>query len=1206
MAQGNNNNTRTLTANFSASTTAFSQGILEAKQKLGELNASLEEQKQKIKQTNDTIKTYQQQLAELKKATNNGNNATEEQRKEMQKLEDAIAASTAELGQYRAAQQQIQAEVRETNQHLNTMRHSFDDNNTAAASFGDVLKANLLSGAIMQGMQELTNLLKGAAEYAYDVGSSFEASMSQVGATMGMTREEIQGGSAEFTMLKNAAQEMGASTQYTATQAGEALNYLALAGYDAEKAAAMLPKVLNLAAAGNMDLAQASDMVTDSMAALGLETEYADTFIDQMARTSQKSNTSVQQLGEGILQVGGTAKNLAGGTVELNTALGILADNGIKGAEGGTKLRNIILSLTAPIADAKEYMDTLGVSVFDMQGNMRGLEDIFADLSVVMSTMGDDDKSAAIQKIFNKTDTAAVEALLANYGARFEELSGHIENSAGAAAEMAAVLTDNVKGSVTITQSAIEGFGISLYNQFGDSLKDAVDAVGDAFSDMTARVTESAELSESISGMGESFAEFAQEAAELGEDLLPDLLAGLADLIKLIIDCRGVVGAVITALVTFKAAIGIGNVVTATVNAIKLFTTATGRATVAQQAFNATAAANVYVAVAAAVISLTAAVNTLADSIPNATERTNKLMRATEDATEAAKDYVEQADEIDAIAEEYEAVTKAEMDDAEQKEKLLELQQSLIDKFGSEAAGIDLVTGAYQAQLETIRNLSAEKRQEALDAAQRVKERVAEAEEQGITIEYKNDIYGAFNENGELQTMLNWAAELGVTNDALMQKLQNGEITAQEAFAEMNQFEGSAGNLNPWSKGEYTLKGTLEEQRDALKKLNESIIWNDELAGSEFADHIAEKLAQVEAWIVERDEANATADAIINSGGTTTGKKEDTEDDSSDESTTTTGGKYWKQEEYEAATAARLAQQSQQYDKEFTELERKKKRFEISEEDYYKQWNSLVTKYLAPHTDKYEDAMDGILAYYNKPKTGTTKETTAEDIYKAKKQQLQNDRDLDLITDAQYYDSLYSLALTYLDKESQAFIDAKKELYKWQKQQDEKQRKEALDDTKAAYDKLFAAIDAETQKRERAKEDADFAEQERILQNRLQYEQLDEFSRRELEEELQKVREEKNDMLYDRSVDDAKAAAEQVYELSRAAYEDASVNLNAAMTQATAVFSALGNGTRNIAQAITTTNNTTNNNAVTVQVDAFNKTLEQLVSAFRKVISSDI
>lgn len=228
-----------------------------------------------------------------------------------------------------------------------------DETGKKTVSLGDIIKANLISSAIINGVKALANGLKTLATAAVGVGSDFESGMSQVAATMGITTEEIAAGSEEFDKLQKAAKEAGATTQFSATQAAEALNYMALAGYDADKSIETLPTVLNLAAAGGMDLATASDMVTDSMSALGDAAGTTESFVDKMAKTSQKSNTNVQQLGEAILTVGGTAKNLAGGVVEMNTVLGIFADNGVKGAEGGTALRNVILSLTAPTDKAK-------------------------------------------------------------------------------------------------------------------------------------------------------------------------------------------------------------------------------------------------------------------------------------------------------------------------------------------------------------------------------------------------------------------------------------------------------------------------------------------------------------------------------------------------------------------------------------------------------------------------------------------------------------------------------------------------------------------------------------------------------------------------------------------------------------------------------------------------------------------------------------
>ena len=301
---------------------------------------------------------------------------------------------------------------------------------------------------------------------AVKTGMQFDTAMSQVAATMGVTTDQIG-------ELRDFAQEMGAKTAFSATQAAEALNYMALAGYDADTSMKMLPNVLNLAAAGAMDLGRASDMLTDSQSALGLTIEETNTLVDQMAKTASKSNTSVSQLGDAILTVGGTARNLRGGTTELATALGILADNGVKGAEGGTALRNILLSLSAPTDVAAKKMQELGVSVFDAEGNMRGLNDIFEDLDDSLGALTQEQRMEALATIFNNRDLKSATALMSNYGARWDELTGYIEDAAGAAKQMADTQLDNLNGDITLMKSALEGVKIEFSDGINPALRDA-------------------------------------------------------------------------------------------------------------------------------------------------------------------------------------------------------------------------------------------------------------------------------------------------------------------------------------------------------------------------------------------------------------------------------------------------------------------------------------------------------------------------------------------------------------------------------------------------------------------------------------------------------------------------------------------------------------------------------------------------------------
>lgn len=415
-----------------------------------------------------------------------------------------------------------------------------------------------------------------------EVGSGFEASMSQVAATMGITSA-----AAEFDVLSDAAKEMGEATKFSASQAGEALNYLALAGYDAEKAVNALPTVLNVAAAGGMELAAASDMVTDAMSALGLETSQMADFSDKLAVTAQKSNTSVAQLGEAILTVGGTAKNLAGGVTEMNTVLGILADNGIKGAEGGTALRNVILSLTAPTSKAAGVIDDLGLAVFDNEGKMRSLHDIVYDLNDALSTMTDADKSQVLSDIFNKVDLKSVNALLGTSMERFDELSGYIDNCSGAAADMAVTMDDNLKGDLTIMQSALEGLGIAAYEKFQTPMRNAVQSVTADIGTLSQSIS-GGKLSDSFDKLSQGFGSVLEAASKmLTNDIIPAVINGLGTIIdygnEIISVIEGIGAAVAVIKITPIITAAVASIQTANVQ-LALLAAQSGTAAVAQTA----------------------------------------------------------------------------------------------------------------------------------------------------------------------------------------------------------------------------------------------------------------------------------------------------------------------------------------------------------------------------------------------------------------------------------------------------------------------------------------------------------------------------------------------------------------------------------------------------------------------------------------------
>lgn len=371
---------------------------------------------------------------------------------------------------------------------------------------------------------------------AINTGKEFEGAMSQVAATMLIDKTTAEGQKA-FETLENAARECGASTAFSATEAAEALNYLALAGYDADKAATALPTVLKLAGAGAMSLANASDMVTDSMSALGIAATEANLtqFSDQLAQTASKANTSVAQLGEAILTVGGTAKGLAGGTTELNTALGILADNGLKGAEGGTHLRNIILSLQNPTDKAAASLQSLGVDVYDAQGNMRGLNDVFKDLQGAMAGMDNASKDSILSTLFNKTDLTAANAMLSNCADRFDELSAAVENSAGACENMYAIQLENLNGDIAILKSGLADLGISIYKDLNGPLREMTQLATSMVGELSDAYKEGGmegmvgAVGGCLSEVVNTIAEYAPQVVSMGVDLLENFIGGITE-----------------------------------------------------------------------------------------------------------------------------------------------------------------------------------------------------------------------------------------------------------------------------------------------------------------------------------------------------------------------------------------------------------------------------------------------------------------------------------------------------------------------------------------------------------------------------------------------------------------------------------------------------------------------------------------------------
>ena len=328
----------------------------------------------------------------------------------------------------------------------------------------------------------------------------------------------------EYAQMEAAARAAGAATTKTATEAAEAMGYMALAGWDVKKSTEGLMPILRLSEATNLDLARASDLVTDSMSALGIGeadgikgVQDMTDYLNLAVQAQRASNTSAEALMEALIGCGGAAKSIGVDMGDLSTALGILANNGTKGAEAGTALNSMLMRMTSKDVALKAMWKDLGVSVYDDVGEFRGLEAVLGDIQKKMSTMTTQDKMATLAKVAGtnystemsyllasmaSTGAEAEEYLraaglegdalteaLANTSSAWETLEKDIMNHSGVLDEVAKANTDNLQGAIELFKSAVSEAQLAIVKEFAPYAKDAIKGVADAIPGITAAIT---------------------------------------------------------------------------------------------------------------------------------------------------------------------------------------------------------------------------------------------------------------------------------------------------------------------------------------------------------------------------------------------------------------------------------------------------------------------------------------------------------------------------------------------------------------------------------------------------------------------------------------------------------------------------------------------------------------------------------------------
>jgi TP901 family phage tail tape measure protein len=329
---------------------------------------------------------------------------------------------------------------------------------------------NMLIGAAVIG---------GAMTSVVATGAQFEQSIVNASAKF---PEGVKRGTDAFKALEDAARKTGSITEFTASQSAEAINFLAMAGFNAENAIAALPGVVDLATASSLDLGTATDIASDSLGAFNLMTKDSGQLgrnlqrvNDVIAKTATSANTSVTDLFEAIKD-GGPVATTAGASLETFAALaGTLANAGIKGSRAGTTLKNTFLSIAAPSSAAAKILKRLSVSTQDADGNMLDIVETLDSLNKALDGLGTAERSAILEGIFGKIPIAGVNVLLA---AGTDQLKGYrraLEGAGGASADMAGIMRDTLQGRLNSLKSAVEGVSISLFSMTNGPLVNAIE-----------------------------------------------------------------------------------------------------------------------------------------------------------------------------------------------------------------------------------------------------------------------------------------------------------------------------------------------------------------------------------------------------------------------------------------------------------------------------------------------------------------------------------------------------------------------------------------------------------------------------------------------------------------------------------------------------------------------------------------------------------
>ena len=449
--------------------------------------AALESNRQKLEHLTAEHDKLQREMSETAAPS-------EELRQKMAKNEKQIAATTAKIEAQEQRLQTLGSELSDAG--VNTANLSAENERLAKtydkvkksqeelAKVSAALEQN--NAAISQTKTQLAGTLGtlaalGGAIYAGPVkkAAEFEAQMSTVKAISNASADDMK-------RLSEEAKHMGATTKFTAVEAGKALEYMAMAGWKTDQMLGGLPGIMNLAAASGEDLGQVSDIVTDALTAFNMTADQSGRFADVLAQASSNANTNVSMMGATFQKVAPVAGALGYSVEDMSLGIGLMASATIKAEVAGTSLKTALANMAKPTKQMQAYMDKYGISLTNADGSMKTFREVIDNLRSSLGGLSESEQVAAATAIFGKESFAGMLAIVNASDADFKKLSDSVNNAAGAAERMAQIKLDNFEGKVTLLKSAFEGLQIAL----GDALLPTFTQGAEKAAELISKLTE--------------------------------------------------------------------------------------------------------------------------------------------------------------------------------------------------------------------------------------------------------------------------------------------------------------------------------------------------------------------------------------------------------------------------------------------------------------------------------------------------------------------------------------------------------------------------------------------------------------------------------------------------------------------------------------------------------------------------------------------